>query len=139
MAKSISYTPDWEALSQAAKHAQNRAYAPYSLYRVGAAALGDDGQTYIGCNVENASYGLSMCAERSAVFQAVLGGAHAINAVVLYTDGATPATPCGACRQVISEFATDCTVLCISRDGDRIMTTVRELLPHAFGPHTLPR
>ena len=127
----------WADLQQAALRAQRQAYAPYSNYRVGAAVLGDDGQIYTGCNIENASYGLTVCAERNAIGAAIACGVRAIEAVMVYSDGAAAATPCGACRQVIAEFPTNCAVLCVSSDGDRLETSVGELLPHAFAPRVL--
>lgn len=129
----------WQPLLEAARRAQARAYAPYSNYRVGAAILGNDGQIYTGCNVENASYSLCICAERNAIFAAVASGVHTLLAVAVYSDGPSAATPCGACRQVISEFATNCAIVCLSSSGARVQTSVCELLPHAFGPKTLGR
>ncbi len=123
---------DWDALEAAAAAARERAYAPYSGYRVGAALLGEDGAIYVGQNVENASYGLSLCAERAAVATAIGAGVRRFLALVVTTQGARPAAPCGMCRQVLAEFAPPFDVRCVSVDGGRLDTSVRELLPHAF-------
>lgn len=111
--------------------ARERAYAPYSQYRVGAAVLTDKG-VFEGCNVENASYGLCNCAERTAVFTAVCAGATRVEGVVVATqDGGSP---CGACRQVLAEFAHDtCLVVLVNATGEVVLeTTLGALLPHAF-------
>jgi len=132
----MTLTPDLaRRLLQAAAGALDHAYAPYSNYRVGAAILTDQGDVVAGCNVENASYGLTTCAERTAVFSAVRDGCRRIRAVAVVTPGESPAYPCGACRQVLSEFcASDCPVL-VARDGDLDhpeQTTLGELLPKSF-------
>ena len=126
-----------DALVAAAKEASRRAYCPYSNFRVGAAVLTADGAVFAGCNVENASYGLTICAERNAVFQAVARGARALKAVAVYTPTTTPTAPCGACRQVLNEFGPDADVLCACDGPDVIRTTVGALLPEAFGPKNL--
>lgn len=123
---------DWDALVQAATEARERAYAPYSKYCVGAALLGDDGVTYRGCNVENASYGLCLCAERNAHAAAVAEGCRAFRALVVCTAGDEPAAPCGMCRQVLAELGPSFPVRCVTVEGGRLDTSVRELLPHAF-------
>lgn len=123
-------------LLQTARQAREQAYAPYSRYKVGAALLMDDGRVFSGCNVENASYGLSICAERTAVFKAVSEGGRVITAVAVCTSNA--GSPCGACRQVLAEFAGDVPVwLCDSQGGVRA-TTLYALLPDHFGPEHLP-
>jgi cytidine deaminase len=104
---------------------------------VGAALLTAEGEIVPGCNIENASYGLTNCAERTAVFQAVARGRRAIKAVVIYTPTPTPSAPCGACRQVLNEFAPEAEVVCFCDGRDEIRMTVRELLPRAFGPQNL--
>lgn len=129
-----------QALIDAAFAAAGNAYAPYSDYAVGAALLFDDGAVITGCNVENASYGLALCAETVAVAKALgegrRGGLTAV-AVVGLKAGAEPITPCGRCRQVLNEVAalggTDPQVLCVSSEGVR-RVALSTLLPHAFGP-----
>ncbi|HEY8432574.1 MAG TPA: cytidine deaminase [Sandaracinaceae bacterium] len=128
---------DWQALEREALAARARAHAPYSKYRVGAALLGEDGRIYTGANVENASYGLSLCAERSAIARAIDAGVRRFRAIVVATGGARAAAPCGMCRQVLAEFPPSFPVRCVSDGGDRMDTTVEELLPHAFGPSYL--
>ncbi len=128
-----------ERLSIAAKDAAARAYCPYSRFRVGAAVLTEQGLIFAGCNVENASYGLTICAERNAIFQAVaqVSGPLVIEAVVVYTPTASPTAPCGACRQVINEFGPGAAVVSIC-DGDaRIDSSTQQLLPAAFGSGNL--
>jgi cytidine deaminase len=128
------------ALEAAARDAQRRAYAPYSKFRVGA-AVRMAGEVFEGANVENASYGLAMCAERTAVFAAVLAGAHRLEAVVVCTDASPPSSPCGACRQVLLEFAADpaaVTVTAISPSGERRSWTLAELIPDGFSGRELP-
>jgi cytidine deaminase len=121
-------------LVTAARRAAKDAYAPYSKFRVGAAVLTRSGRIFTGCNVENASYGLSICAERSAVFSAVAGGDRELTAVVVYTPTRKPTLPCGACRQVINEFGPTARIVCVCDSTDRIETRLDELLPRAFGP-----
>jgi len=128
-----------EQLKAAARRASERAYCPYSKFRVGAAILTDQGDIVSGCNVENASYGLTMCAERNAAFQMVAGGWLVLRMVVIYTPTAEPTAPCGACRQVLNEFglAEEVRVLSIC-DGPKLLeATLSDLLPAAFGPHNL--
>jgi len=127
-------TSDFQALKEAAKKASENSYAPYSKFVVGAAFLGDDGIIYAGANVENASYGLTVCAERSAIFSSIVKGNRSIRAMVIYTPTAGPTAPCGSCRQVIMEFSEDAEIISIC-DTDRVIdTTLSELLPDAFGP-----
>jgi cytidine deaminase len=126
-------------LAEAARRAAARAYCPYSRFPVGAAVLAEGGGIFTGCNVENASYGLTICAERNAVFQAVaqLDGQLVIRAVVIYTPTPEPTAPCGACRQVINEFGPDAEIRSIC-DGPRdLRSRLSELLPAAFGPGNL--
>lgn len=117
---------------------RERAYAPYSHYRVGAAVLTSDGRLFSGVNVENASYGLSNCAERTAVFKAVSEGMQQIVAVAVCTENG--GSPCGACRQVLSEFVrgTDVPVWLSDANGNVRETTLFSLLPDSFGPEHLP-
>jgi cytidine deaminase len=122
-----------------ARRASQRAYCPYSRFRVGAAALTSEGKIFAGCNVENASYGLTICAERNAVFQAVSQSLTPpmIRMVVVYTPTPEPTAPCGACRQVINEFGPDAEVYCVGDGKDTLHVSIRELLKHAFGPQNL--
>lgn len=122
-----------QRLIEAAKLAMDNAYVPYSQFRVGAAVLTDDGSIYSGCNVENVSYGLTNCAERTAVFKAVSEGAHRVQAVAIVGDTEQPIAPCGACRQVLAEFADSQTpVYLVSATGQVKHCTLEELLPYAF-------
>jgi len=121
---------DTERLLAAARAARARAYAPYSDFTVGAAALGDDGVIYAGANVENASYGLTICAERAAIAAAIAGGARRILAVAISATRPTP--PCGACRQVIAELGPAATVIWEDEAGHAVTRDIGELLPDAF-------
>ena len=125
-----------DPLVTAARAAQQQAYAPYSRYRVGAALEADDGRVFAGCNVENASYGLTICAERAAVCAAVASGARAFRRAVVVTDSDPPAAPCGACRQVLAEFGPRLTVTAVGPSATTSWT-MAELLPAAFGPDQL--
>jgi cytidine deaminase len=130
---------DFDALFTAAKSAQTRAYAPYSNFKVGAALLADDGTIYPGCNVENAAYPVSVCAEAGAISAMIAGGGRAIRAILVLGDGEELVTPCGACRQRIREFATPETPIAIAGpDGIRARFSLVELLPASFGPANLP-
>lgn len=124
-------------LLDAARDASARAYAPYSRFHVGAAVLADDGRVFTAANVENASYGLTSCAERNAVFTAVSAGARAIVAVAIHTPTDAPVSPCGACRQVIFEFGPTAVVHSCCDGDDQRRWAIGELLPGAFGPHDL--
>ncbi len=137
MEASVSATIDKQALLDAAAQARLAAYAPYSKYKVGAAVLADDGRVYTGANVENASYGLTICAERAAIFAAANAGARKLRAVAVVVGGRQPGRPCGACRQVIREFGTDVLVLMAGAEGGRAESTIAELLPASFGPEAL--
>ena len=132
-------SPQRRRLVAAARQAAAAAYAPYSKFRVGAAVLTAAGRIFPGCNVENASYGLACCAERTAVFKAVAGGARKIVAVAVYTPTPKPTLPCGACRQVIHEFGPKAVILCACRSREPLETTLDQLLPGAFGPAALRR
>jgi cytidine deaminase len=121
-------------LEASARRAARRAYAPYSQFAVGAAILSGSGKIYAGCNVENASFGLCNCAERTALFTAIAAGEREVRAVAVYTPTPAPTSPCGACRQVLNEFGPDCLVICANLRGDRRVSTLTALLPDAFGP-----
>jgi cytidine deaminase len=125
-----------DALIDAARAAQGRAYAPYSNFHVGAALEAEDGTIFVGCNVENASYGLTICAERAAICAAVSAGVRRFRRAVLVSDTDPPAAPCGACRQVLAEFGRE---LPIDGVGPRrtVRWTLAQLLPVAFGPEQL--
>lgn len=120
-----------EALLAAARAARVRAYAPYSGFRVGAAALGLSGEIYPGCNVENSSYGLTLCAERVALSAAVCGGEREILSLVVYTESDGPTPPCGACRQVLAELGREALVFAVCPSA-RQEWRVSDLLPEAF-------
>jgi cytidine deaminase len=117
-----------------ARAALAAAHAPYSRFPVGAAVLGESGRVYRGVNVENASLGLSMCAERAAVFAAVSAGERRFAALAIVTDTERPTPPCGACRQVLREFASDLPVHLAGRGEAIESRSLSELLPHAFVP-----
>src|SRR6185437_12504203 len=122
----------WQRLADAARAAAAHAYCPYSRFPVGAAVLTQEGSIAHGCNVENASFGLTSCAERNAIFRAVADGATSIVALVIYTPTPAPATPCGACRQVIAEFGRDARVRAICDGADTLEYALRDLLPAGF-------
>jgi cytidine deaminase len=127
---------DVDGLLQQALAAREQAYAPYSRFRVGAAVATDRG-TFAGCNVENASYGLTMCAERVALGAAVAAGARVLIAVAVVGDTPAPIVPCGACRQVLREFGRFARVILANVSGGRDETTLEALLPRSFGPEDL--
>ena len=124
----------YQELIDAATAARARAYAPYSHFQVGAALRGVSGRIYQGCNVENVSYGLTSCAERNAIFHAVAEGERRFSAVAVVTGAATPTPPCGACRQVLAEFAAngDMAVILATLDGQVRQTRLSTLLPQSF-------
>lgn len=121
--------PAHQTLVEAARAARERAYAPQSRFRVGAAVLTADGETYSGCNVENRAFTLCMCAERVALFSAVAHGDRRFVAIAIVADSSDPAPPCGACRQVIAELAPEATVTMATASGDALVMSSRELLP----------
>lgn len=125
-----------DQLVEAARTAQRQAHAPYSRYRVGAALEAEDGTVFTGCNVENASYGLGMCAERVAVGTAVTAGHRRFVRVVVVSDSDPPASPCGACRQVLAEFGLGAEVVSVGPERT-LRWTVAELLPDAFSADRL--
>ncbi|WP_179395485.1 cytidine deaminase [Lacticaseibacillus absianus] len=121
-----------DELIEAAKQQRERAYVPYSHFAVGAAVT-VDGHVFTGCNIENASYGLSLCAERNAMFAAVMAGYTHLDAIAVIADTPGPVSPCGACRQVMTEFfAPDAPVTLTNLKGDTLETTVSASLPGAF-------
>ena len=130
---------DEQALLRAARAVREQAHSPYSGVRVGAALLDSEGRVHVGCNVENASYGLTVCAERNAVGRAVAEGARSFTAVAIATNLPRLLTPCGACRQVLSEFAPELRVICEGAEGERRVWRLDELLPEAFAPRDLDR
>lgn len=125
-------------LQAAAKAAFQNAYIPYSHFGVGAALRSADGRIFAGANVENASFGLTRCAEQSAVQAMVTGGVREFDEVVVYTQSEEPSSPCGACRQVLAEFSPSATVYLVNHLGMVIKTSVSELLPGAFDARKLP-
>ena len=126
-------------LRERAFAAMERAYAPYSNFRVGAALLSSDGSVAEGCNVENASFPAGMCAERSAVSAAVARGNRSFQAIAIATEAEEPTPPCGMCRQVLEEFSPSLVVMSFTRDGREARWTLDELLPRAFTPQSLDR
>lgn len=127
-----------KTLVKKAQEARSKAYAPYSKFKVGAALIGDDGKIYTGGNIENASYGMCICAERTAIFKAISEGVSNIQALAVVVPGG--GTPCGACRQVMNEFNPNMTVIYGDLNGNVIgETTLQTILPDAFGPHNLEK
>lgn len=128
---------DYKELIEAAKKAREFAYAPYSKFKVGAAVLTEDGKIFGGCNVENASYGATNCAERTAIFKAVSEGYRKFKAIAIVLDENDFGAPCGICRQVIFEFGKDIDVVMANLKGEYEVQKISELLPKAFGPENL--
>lgn len=124
---------DLDRLRREALNAQRRSYAPYSKFKVGAALQTNRGRIITGCNVENASYGLTICAERTAIFRCVAEDAGTPEICVVVGPKPAPLTPCGACRQVLLEFNPDMIIVAFGSQGDSRQFTLRELLPHCFG------
>src|SRR5438067_3049525 len=120
-----------DELIDAAKKAQRQAYAPYSKFSVGAALLTSQGKIFAGCNVENISFGLTICAERAAVFSAVAAGYREFQQIVIVSDSEEPVSPCGACRQVLAEFALDLKITTINLQGIIFESSLQMLLPRA--------
>lgn len=123
---------DWDALYQAALDARTRAYAPYSKFKVGAALLTRDGEIYHGCNVENRTFGLTICGERTAIASAVADGHRDYQAIAVVTDTSPPAVPCGLCLEMMNEFAADLPILAANLAGERRYLRLRELFPTPF-------
>ena len=132
-----SSTRDPVSLRDAAFQAMEHAYAPYSNFRVGAALKAASGEVVIGCNVENAAYGVALCAERGAVSAAVARGLREFEEIAIATESDEPASPCGACRQTMSEFAPELKVTSYSKNGKQATWVLSDLLPEAFTPNHL--
>lgn len=126
-----------DALREAAERVRDRAYAPYSNFRVGAALLGTDGSVAACCNVENASFGAGICAERAALAALIAQGTRSLELLVIVTDAKDPTPPCGLCRQVFIEFAPALPVVSFSAGGGRAQWTLDALLPSPFTPDSL--
>lgn len=122
----------WDQLAAAALAARRSSYAPYSRFRVGAALLCEDGELVAGCNVENASFGLCLCAERNALTTAVASGRRAYVAMAIATTGAPPAPPCGMCLQFMAEFCHDLPLLLVNHKGERTRTSLLKLMKQPF-------
>lgn len=122
---------DFPELLEQARAAREKAYAPYSKFAVGAALLTSTGRVFTGCNVENLSYGLTICAERNAVFAAVAAGERRFTKIAIVSDSKTPVSPCGACRQVLAEFGLELEVCSANLQGKRFGARLDELLPRA--------
>ena len=121
-----------ELINNAIK-AREHSYSPYSKFKVGAALKAKNGKVFTGCNIENSSYGLSICAEREAVFKAISSGEKDLDTIVVVTDSNKLITPCGACRQVIWEFSKDLTIVVANLKGKKKKFKIKELLAHPFG------
>ena len=119
-------------LLEAARAVRDNAYVPYSGFRVGAALRAVDGKLFAGANIENASYGLSRCAEQSAIQAMASSGARGFSQIVIFTEADEPATPCGACRQILFEFGPEADVFVVNHQGDSNHFRVKDLLPQAF-------
>jgi len=119
-------------LIDAARQVQKNAYAPFSGFKVGAAILAKDGQIFTGVNVENSSYGLTICAERSAIGKAVTAGSNKFAKIVVYSNSSPPATPCGACRQALYEFSPSLQVICVNNQNEINRYELSQLLPEGF-------
>jgi len=118
-------------LIEKAKSARLQAYAPYSHFAVGAALLCDDGSIFTGCNVENISFGLTNCAERTAIFSAIAAGVRNFKSITIVSDSSEPISPCGACRQVMAEFNPNLSILSVNLHGEEFRASLSELLPRA--------
>ena len=123
---------NWDKLAESARDAARNAYADYSRFNVGAALLTAQGSIFTGCNIENASYGLTVCAERVAILKSVSEGHRDIAALAIYSESKIPARPCGACLQVLLEFGKDIEILCFNSEGVRDKFLLKDLFPHGF-------
>ena len=128
---------EFKKLIKEAEKARKKAYTPYSKFQVGAAVLCADGKMFSGCNIENASFGLTVCAERVAIYKAISEGSTKFEAIAVIGDTNKPCSPCGACRQVISEFGEDIPLIMANLKGDVKIIQIKELLPEAFGKNDL--
>jgi cytidine deaminase len=128
-----------EILIEEAKKAMQNAYVPYSNFMVGAAVLMKSGKVYTGANIENSSYGATVCAERVAIFKAISEGETEIKEIAVVTETETPSSPCGICRQVIAEFCDDAIIFLANTKGNVIETSLKELLPMAFTKKNLKK
>jgi len=127
----------YKKLLKMAEEARLKAYVPYSKFKVGAALLTKEGKIYTGCNIENASFGLTICAERVAIFKAVSEGSTQFEALAVICDSGKPCFPCGACRQIISEFGNETSIIISNLEGKIKISNINELLPDAFGKEDL--
>ena len=131
---------DWQQMLDLAYEAMDRAYAPYSGFCVGACLRASNGTYYLGCNIENAAYSPTNCAERTAIFKAVYDGIRSFDALVVVCSGENPAFPCGVCRQVLAEFCDmDMPILCANNARKTELCTLSDLLPYSFGRKDLER
>lgn len=131
---------DMQTLIDQAIEARKKAYTPYSHFQVGAAVLTKDNHVFQGCNIENASYGLTNCAERTAIFKAVSEGKKEIDTIVVVADTEGPVSPCGACRQVMAEFCDkDTKIILANLNGEKVETTIDKLLPGSFSSKDLTK
>ncbi len=128
---------DINELINKAKNAREHSYSPYSRFKVGAALKTKNGMVFTGCNIENSSYSLSICAEREAIFKAISAGERDLDTIAVVTDSDKLTTPCGACRQVMWEFSKDMTVVVANLKGEKKEFKIKELLAHPFGKDTL--
>ncbi len=128
---------DINELINKAKNAREHSYSPYSRFKVGTALRTKNGMVFTGCNIENSSYGLSICAEREAIFKAISAGERDLDTIAIVTDSNKLITPCGACRQVMWEFSKDMTVIVANLKGEKKEFKIKELLAHPFGKNTL--
>jgi len=128
---------NYKKLLKEAEKARKKAYTPYSKFKVGAAVLTSDGKIFTGCNIENASFGLTVCAERVAILKAISEGSYKFEAMAIIGDTNRPCSPCGACRQVISEFGEDIKIAMSNLKGDVKIKKISELLPEAFNKNDL--
>ncbi|MGI6705281.1 MAG: cytidine deaminase [Clostridia bacterium] len=128
-----------QCLVEEALRAKENAYAPYSKFRVGAALLSCDGQVFTGCNIENASFGATNCAERTAIFKAVSEGRREFAVIAIASDSSHFTYPCGICRQVMAEFNSEMRIIVANREGESKALSLNELLPHSFASRDMKK